>query len=399
MITANKIDSFQLSGEEYSIVFSQSIDAFKGTWPDRLQCPNLMISYDYLLTIEKAPPKSIRFLYGLLSGSDGEPLAYYYFQYKRFNAHESINYNHAQNLTQKTANALKRTVAVCLDAKGMVFGNLLVTGNHGVLFVDEGLSVDQHWAINGEVLKHALAYSKKNKLRVGFILGKDYESEARNQDQLSWNSVKVQPNMIMEIDPSWDSMTTYLDSMKSKYRKRINSARRKVKDFRFIDVDVDMIEANIDWVYKLYLEIVERAPFNMFILQKQYFIDIKKNLKEACDFTFIYDGDKLVAFEINLSNHDIYEAHFLGYDHSYLKSHDLYLNLLLNTVRHALALKKKTIIFSRTAMQIKSSIGAVPEELYLYLVVQNKILNRLVRTAFKRLDPPVVFNQRHPFKD
>ena len=391
--------SFSIGDKTFEISYSHTIDHFHDHWPRMRTCPNLIISYEYLRTIEQAPPKDIHFLYGYLTKSDGQVLGYYYFQYKRFNARQSLNYNHAHTLAQKTANAIKRTVSTCLDAKGLVFGNLLVTGDHGVLFLDDDLSEDEKWNLNTEVLRLALIHSKENDMAVGFVLGKDFEYAAVDRNEIDWNSVNVQPNMVLQMDPDWDSMEKYLASMRSKYRKRINSALRKVSRFRFVDVDVDDIEANLDWIYSLYLEIVERAPFNMFVLDKNYFVEIKKNLGDLCDFTIVTDGDKLVAFQINLANGDVYDAHFLGYDHTMLKSHDLYLNLLLNTVEHAIKKNMQTIIFSRTAMQIKSSIGAEPEELFLYLAVKNKLLNRFVRTAFKRLNPPVVFDQRHPFKE
>jgi hypothetical protein len=393
----SNIHTLKHNDRDYNIVFSEDIEEVKSEWPHMSGCPNILLSYEYLATIHHAPPEDMDFLYGILS-RDGDTIGYYYFQYRQFNARKNINYNHAHNFGQKAANFIKRTASWCINARGLVFGNLLVTGNHGLIFLDDEMGEKERWQLHDEVLKLALDFSRRQGKNLKFVLGKDYEMEAEVQSHVKWNSVKVQPNMILNLDPSWNSMDTYLDAMTSKYRKRINSALRKMDHCKFVEVDAEAVEKNIEWIYALYLEIVDRAPFNMFILSKDYFINIKRNLGDACDFSFVYEDDKLIAFQINLSNGEHYEAHFLGYDHSCLKSHDIYLNLLLNSVRLAIAKQKSSIVFSRTAMQIKSSIGAVPEDLYLYLAINNKILNRFAKAAVNRLNPPVIFDQRHPFK-
>ena len=389
--------SFSWKNSEYTLLFSNSIDTLSDVWPDK-DVANALMSLSYLKVIEHAPPQYIEFLYGVLYNSSNAIIGFYYFQYKQFNAKESINYPPAKNWRQRWLNSIKQSVSSIIDARGLVSGNLLVTGDHGKICLAKNLAELECEELYTEVQYQALLHSNLQGPKVKFVLAKDFEHEPIQNEKLPWNAVRVQPNMVMDMRSNWDSMEAYLDDMTSKYKKRTKTALRKASKLRFEDVNVETIEANIDWIYSLYLEIVDRAPFNMFILSKSYFIAIKRILKDDCDFTFVYDEEKLIAFQINLTNGELYEAHFLGYNHAYLRSHDLYLNLLLNTVRLAIKRKKSTTVFSRTAMQIKSSIGAVPEELYLYLNVQNKMLNALVRLAFKYLKPPAAFEQRHPFK-
>lgn len=380
------------------IHLSPSLDAFRAVWPDLLTDSNSLISQEYLDAIHLSENKLKGFLYGVVCSKEGQPICFYYFQYKQFKAAESLNYTMENTWRQKVLNATKRRVAGLIDARGLVCGNLMITGDEGKYWVGDPCDLELKWQLHEQVHNEAVSFSKALGHKLRFVLAKDFPHTAPSFTKIDWNAVQVQPNMVMPLREEWTDMSTYLGAMKSKYRKRINAALRKVKDFRFESVGVEEIETHIDWIHQLYLEIVDRAPFNMFILSKDYFIEIKRNLGDACDCTFVYDGDKLVAFQFNILNGESYEAHFLGYDHSYLKSHDLYLNLLLESVRKGIDKQVKTIVFSRTAMQIKSSIGAVPEDLYLYLNIRSSVLNKLVKLAFRYFNPPVVFDQRHPFK-
>ena len=385
------------NGEQYSIVFADRFEVLSDRWPTMERCPNVLMSSTYVKTVETASADLIGFLYALVVDENDQLVACYYFQMKQFNAAQSLNYSPGKSVWQRLQNRMKRLVASTIDSRGLVCGNLLVTGDHGKIWL--GPPIDEHkaWNLHAIVHENALEYSNQKGKKIGFVLGKDFVDPCPENQYIDWNAVKVQPNMVLYLPAEWNSMQDYLMAMKSKYRKRTRAALRKVNSFRFMQANESQIEENIDLIYQLYLEIVDRAPFNMFILSKKYFVDIKRNFGDKCDYTFVYDNDKLIAFQINLSNHEELEAHFLGYNHDYLISHDLYLNLLLNSVRLGIERNKKSIIFSRTAMQIKSSIGAVPEDLYLYLNIQNRLLNNLVKLAFKYLNPPVVFNQRHPF--
>ncbi len=398
MLDGNRTKTVILDGEKFSIIFSHRIDDLSDRWPSDVSCPNIFMSRDYLKTVESASADLKGFIYVIVLDESEAPMSYFYYQLKQFNAAESLNYTLENTFWDKIQNKVKRWTASLIDSRGLVCGNLLVTGNHGCYSRSETIERVDWWKLNQKVHHQALHIANEMGHKIGFVLGKDYEHVA-GISPIAWNAVKVQPNMVMYLRPEWHSIDDYLASMKSKYRKRTRSALRKASSFGFKNAEVEDIERNIETIYALYLEIVDRAPFNMFVLSKEYFINLKSNLGELCQFTLVYKENELVAFQINLINHEHIDAHFLGYNHDYLVSHDLYLNLLLNSVKIAIENNSKSIVFSRTAMQIKSSIGAIPEDLYLYLALQNKILNKIVNLAFRFFNPPVVFNQRHPFKE
>ena len=54
--------------------------------------------------------------------------------------------------------------------------------------------------------------------------------------------------------------------------------------------------------------------------------------------------------------------------------------------------------FGRTALEIKSSIGATPVEMSGFIYHNNKLINRFIGKIFKNLEPELHWQQRHPFK-
>ena len=64
-----------------------------------------------------------------------------------------------------------------------------------------------------------------------------------------------------------------------------------------------------------------------------------------------------------------------------------------------LAIQKgvKTINFGRTASEIKSSVGAIPQDLTIYVRHKRSIPNKLLSLFLKRI-APTPFHQKFPFK-
>ena len=98
-------------------------------------------------------------------------------------------------------------------------------------------------------------------------------------------------------------------------------------------------------------------------------------------------------------NYDELEAHFLGYDQSFNKKHQVYMNMLLDSLKLGISEQVDRIVFARTAMEIKSTIGAIPEDLYCYIRANNKLMNYIMPTILEYFRPADDWVQRKPFKD
>jgi hypothetical protein len=76
----------------------------------------------------------------------------------------------------------------------------------------------------------------------------------------------------------------------------------------------------------------------------------------------------------------------------------LYLNMLYNMTKFGIENQFEKILFGRTALEIKSSIGAAPILMSGFIYHNNKFINRFIDKIFPKLEPPLVWQQRHPFK-
>ena len=97
-------------------------------------------------------------------------------------------------------------------------------------------------------------------------------------------------------------------------------------------------------------------------------------------------------------NEETLETYFLGYDETIQKENMLYLNMLYNMTKYGIENGFNRIIFGRTALEIKSSVGAIPVQMSGFIYHTNPWINRFMKIIFKQLEPKVQWQQRHPFK-
>ena len=93
------------------------------------------------------------------------------------------------------------------------------------------------------------------------------------------------------------------------------------------------------------------------------------------------------------------ETGFLGYNKEYLYKHELYLRMLYEMIDKSINLKKKEVFFSRTALEIKSSVGAEPVEIYGLAKAKNKILNKFLPKIIELFYKEKDWEKRNVFKD
>ena len=69
------------------------------------------------------------------------------------------------------------------------------------------------------------------------------------------------------------------------------------------------------------------------------------------------------------------DTYFLGYDDSIQKEKMLYLNMLYDMIGYAVEKQFKSIVFGRTALEKKSSVGAKPIKMYGLMEHRNGFIN------------------------
>jgi hypothetical protein len=194
-------------------------------------------------------------------------------------------------------------------------------------------------------------------------------------------------------------MDAYLGAMSTKYRTRAKRAFKKLDGIERRKLSYQEIQDELPTIYRLYKDIANNAGFNMVDLNEQYLAALQRDLSDHFTMYAYYLDGKLVAFYTTIRNHEELDAHFLGYEKALNHDYQLYLNILYDIVRSGLETGCKRIVFARTALEIKSSVGAVAHELSCYLRHQNTVVNKFVPTILDYLKPVEAWHARHPFKE
>ena len=151
-------------------------------------------------------------------------------------------------------------------------------------------------------------------------------------------------------------------------------------------------------MYELYCDILSGSGFVLIKGQEAYFKLLKERFDEELQVVGYFLEGEMVAFYTWIMDGDKMDSHFIGVNSQYNLKHQLYLNILLDLVRDAIGNGAKQLLYYRTALEIKSSIGAEPYEMLCYIKHNNPLLTKLIPIVFKYFVPEQQWAQRHPFK-
>ena len=200
------------------------------------------------------------------------------------------------------------------------------------------------------------------------------------------------------MNSHWSTMEDYTASLNKKYRDRYKRAKKKLNSIQSVELSLEEIRNHTSELHKLYMNVSNNAKFNTFLLPENHFYSLKLQLKENFKVYGYYLKDELVGFYTLILNNDALETYFLGYNPLYQHKHQLYLNMLYDMAKFGIEHNFETIVYARTAMEIKSSVGAKPEHMVMYLKHTNWLLNALLKAIFRLMNPAQVWQERHPFK-
>jgi predicted N-acyltransferase len=204
--------------------------------------------------------------------------------------------------------------------------------------------------------------------------------------------------MIFELQKNWQNHEDYIAAFSKKYRDQYKRSHKKALEITTQDLSLEEILRQEERINELYHHVAKNAPFNTFFLAKNHFSTFKKQCGERFKLVGYYLEGKLVGFHTLLLNGTVLETYFLGYDDQVQKEKMLYLNMLYNMTKFGIENRFEKIIFGRTALEIKSSIGAEPIMMSGFIYHTNKWVNKLMSKIFPQLEPTLVWQQRHPFK-
>ena len=374
----------------YTFTIYTSFAELPESWNDGIGQHNIMLSYEYFKGLECSGPHNMSCYFAgffknekLIGGA--------LFQHINFMQHNSFQKNELfYNLRNFIAKKISKDV--------MILGNNMLTGQNSFHFDFSQITVAQITSL----LDRAVHEVQKKKGRTSLIIYKDYQEDFIKHFQgrayKSFFRFSVQPNMILKLKESWNTFEDYLNAFSTKYRTRAKSAKKKSfgiekKEMNLDDIKIHQQEMNI-----LYQNVAENAPFNTFFLTENHFESMKRNLRENFRVFGYYLNENLIGFYTLILNKKDVDTYFLGYNKDLQKQKQIYLNMLLDMVEFGINGRFRRIIFGRTALEIKSTIGAEPVKIFGLIKHKNKFINHFIEKIFTSINPEIKWIQRKPFK-
>ena len=282
----------------------------------------------------------------------------------------------------------------------LFMGNNMLTGQHAFAFSKE-CDISMALQTLSEATNELKTIFKSKGKKVHIVTYKDFNPEETSlfkkvgfDDFYEFNT---QPNMVFSVNPNWNTEQDYMDALTKKYRDQYKRSRKKALGIEKRKMHLDDIITHEAAIYDLYLHVAKNAPFNTFFLAKNHFSTFKRIFEHDFLFYGYFLNDKMIGFNTMIKNGKSLDTYFLGYDDSIQREKMLYLNMLYDMIAYAIKKGYEEVIFSRTALEIKSSVGAKPIKTVGLIKHESGILNRYMSTIFPYLEPEMVWQARNPF--
>ena len=379
-------------------IFFSSIDEITDDVWSFLDCEsNIYFNRNFLKSIEKNHSE-IRFSYIILVDKNKKPIAFSSIQIIDFHI-DGIR-NDLELVIRKLKNVGRKLhlIPYKKPLQLLISGNTFVSGEHGI-FIKE--NQDKKKVIK-ELAKAILHFVNVNKeLKIDAFLLKDFVNESLFiTDELKdskYNPFSVEPNMVLHLQENWTTFDDYLAAMKTKFRVKARKAFKQSVNIRIEEVTVENIDNQLPKMTALYKKVADNASFNLGNFNLETYKNLKEKLGEDYILKTYWLEGKIVGFISGVINKKSLDAHFVGIDYQLNREHAIYQRMLYDYIEIAIHKKLKTINFGRTASEIKSSVGAIPQDLTMYIRHKKTITNKILKLFLQRVQP-TPFQQKFPFK-
>lgn len=333
---------------------------------------NVNITYTYLLFEQKNTPVALAIIQSMDVTLDGA----------------STNLP----LTQKLARSLQ-CYLTNRKTHIMVCGNVFLSGEYGLWIKND---IDRR-SVYDTLSRKLKTLTTAKKASIFFL--KDFnaaqDTAASVTEKQQFQSFAVEPNMRLPI--LWDNFESYKTALKSKYRIKVNKADSLSSQLKASSLTAKEIRYHSRELQVLHCNITEKALFNAVDIEIETYALLKERFDENISFNVYFKDEKIVGFMTAFKTGDTLDAHFIGINYDFNKTDAIYPRMLNDYVRLGLSLGVKEINLGRTASEIKSTIGAVPEHLRCYVKHRRTVTNMLFKPLIRQIKM-TEYKQHTPFK-
>lgn len=392
-------------GEDFTFtLFEKANVVDEKSWTEIAGKQNLFFNLEFLHLVERGQHARLQCRYAIVYRNQ-KPCGILYFQITDFNAgvfgdllNGEVNgiSSAKRNLFTRYINANRNETLMRL----FTCGNNLISGDYGM---KKNSTVDEI-TFNTLALKIVDAMSREEKLRgtISAVLLKDYDTPLVPEDIFNKEKYQrfiIEPNMVIEIPDGVRTLAEYAALFSKKYRNRTKKILEHGKKLNQEYFDLNQIKKHEKEIYSLYENIFDKAKFKLIKLPENYFSEMKRIFGDKFILKVSFFEERIVSFfTCMIMPENILEAHYVGMDYNLNPEFELYQNILYSLIEETIILNFKKINLGRTAAEIKSTVGARPENLYCYLKAQNMI-SSMMQKPFIQFLQPGQWIQRNPFRE
>jgi hypothetical protein len=348
-------------------------------WIHFVPTSRYFLSYQYLSTLEKSSPE-LDYIY-VLYYKNNILKGLVSFQVVDFKGDALRKYIPDTNFLVKF---ILNKGLDCIQSKLLVLGNLIFTCETGWYF-DPLFSEPHRDKILFEMIRIARKQIPKN--TIGIMIN---EASGIRQH----HSYKCQGFHLFEVENKmvfksrlFSNFSEYDEKLISKYRVRKNKIFQLNKNIEFFEINVLNFEMYQNEIQNLFNNVIEKSKFKLLDLNKDYF----KVFLEEQSLTFkligFRENETLLGFVSYFEINQEIEVHYIGLNYNYNQTNKLYNLMLYKMIELGIHENKIEVCMSRTAQEIKSSVGAQPIRVFSFLKITNIFLNILTPFFLSRLKP------------
>lgn len=356
---------------------------------------NIYMSLEYLRALEEAMYDTMGFRYSIFYDHSLQPIAVSYQQVINFSNKGNYYETVLCNLSERFKNKLLETI----DARILICGNVFSAGENGFAY-SASLEPKEAFKLLARSMK-AISEEKDDQGQVSFGLVKEFWPASMSaSDYLHESGFKgfmIDVNMVVKLQPSWEIFEDYLAAMTTKYRTKAKGVIKKSASLVVEDFDADQIKTHQSRIEELYGNVLDSADFKIGALNAHAFINFKQNLGDKFTFRAYFLEERLVGFICLFHCADVIDANCMGMDYDQNRDYAVYQRMLYDAVEISIKNRVGELRLGRTAELLKSSIGAEPVDMKLYLRHRNSISNKLIGPLISSISPSE-YELRPPFK-
>lgn len=274
----------------------------------------------------------------------------------------------------------------------LVAGQGLGSGEHTFLW-HEGISPAQQVQWTEQAFDQC---AKHWKIRVWMAkdFGPERDAQLAPHWSKRWARATFDPVMEVPLDPDWTSTDQWQAALRTKARTKVRSILGRSADLEVERItDPAVLDQMGPDLIRLYDEVYGRASIVMGGLEPRDFGSLARTLESDLTVVTYREDGRLVGFHCGIHHPDsrTIEAYYVGFEAKINKERALYQRMLFEFIAWGISLQARRVVMGRTALEIKSTLGAFPVPLSTFVHIQLPLAMPFLRWMIRKSPP-------HPFK-